>query len=239
MIDLHCHIIPQVDDGANSLKESVKMAEKAVKDGISHILCTPHHNHHFNNPKDKVIELVKNLQQELDDRAIPLYLFEGQEVRIYRFLLDEIKNDKILFADVTDRHLMLEFPTSEVPAYAEDMLIQMIEQEGIKPVIVHPERYNWVHHNQNVLQHFLNLGCLAQLTAPSLVGSYGIKIKHFAHQLIQDNLVHMIASDAHGLKTRNFYLKEAFDIVRKKYGQEKVDYFQNVARAVINGDDVI
>jgi protein-tyrosine phosphatase len=133
---------------------------------------------------------------------------------------------------------MLEFPTSEVPVHAKDMLAQMIEQ-GITPVLVHPERYNWVHYDYDVFLRFLSMGCLAQLTAPSLIGSYGMKIKHFAHQLIQDNLVHMIASDAHGLKTRDFYLKEAFDIVRKKYGQEKVDYFQNVARAVINGDDVI
>jgi protein-tyrosine phosphatase len=235
MIDLHCHIIPQVDDGAKSLKESIKMAEEAVKSGISHILCTPHHNHRFNNPKNEVIKLVKKLQQELDKRTIPLRLFEGQEVKIHRLLMNEIENNKILFADVKDKYLILEFPTTEIPAYAEMLLIQMIEKE-ITPIIVHPERYIWAYNNYDLLFRFLNMGCLAQLTAPSLVGDYGVKIKKQAHKLIQNNLVHMLASDAHGLKTRNFYLKEAFYIIKKKYGQEKVDYFQNVARAIINGD---
>jgi len=238
MIDLHCHIIPHIDDGAKSLKESIQMAKKAVEDGVTHILCTSHYNYHFNNPKDKVIELVKDLQQELDKRSILLRLFEGQEVRISDLLLDEIENDKILFADVTDRYLMLEFPTLEVPVYVESMLAQLTHR-GIVPVIVHPERYTWAHRDHDVFLRFLNMGCLAQLTAPSLVGSYGSKIKHFAHQLIQDDLVRMVASDAHGLKTRNFYLKEAFGIIQQKYGQAKVEYFQNVARAVINGDDVI
>ncbi|MDR0690929.1 MAG: tyrosine protein phosphatase [Streptococcaceae bacterium] len=238
MIDLHCHIIPQIDDGAKDLKESILMAEKAVEDGITHILCTPHYNHHFDNSKDKVIELVKNLQQELDKRNVLLQLFEGQEVRISNLLLDEIENDKVLFADITDRYLMLELPSLKLPAYTENILAQLIHH-GIVPVIVHPERYAWAHHDHDVFLKFLSMGCLAQLTAPSLVGSYGVKIKHFAHQLIQDNLVHMVASDAHGLKTRNFYLKEAFDIIQQKYGQAKVNYFQNVARAVINGDEVI
>ncbi|MDR1521494.1 MAG: tyrosine protein phosphatase [Streptococcaceae bacterium] len=235
MIDLHCHILHSVDDGAKSLKESIKMAKKAVKSGITHILCTPHHNHRFDNPKDKVIKLVKNLQQELDKCKVPLRLLEGQEVKIHRFLMNEIENNKILFADVTNKYLILEFPTTEAPAYIETLLIEMIEKKII-PVIVHPERYIWAYHNHDLFLRFLNMGCLAQLTAPSLVGNYGSKIKKQACKLIQNNLVHMVASDAHGVKTRNFYLKEAFNIIEKKYGQEKVDYFKNVARAVINGD---
>jgi protein-tyrosine phosphatase len=134
-----------------------------------------------------------------------------------------------------DKYLILEFPKLEAPVYAEIMLMEMIEQKII-PVIVHPERYIWAYNNHDLFLRFLKYGCLAQLTAPSIVGNYGIKIKNFAHKLIKNNLVHIVASDAHGLKTRNFYLKEAFNIIQKKYGQEKVAYFQNVARAIINGD---
>ena len=83
MIDLHCHILPGVDDGAENIEASIAMAEQAVSQGITHILCTPHHNNgKYTNPKSEVISLVASLQAELDKRKLPLTVLEGQEVRI-------------------------------------------------------------------------------------------------------------------------------------------------------------
>ncbi|MDR0920963.1 MAG: tyrosine protein phosphatase [Lactobacillales bacterium] len=237
MIDLHCHILPGVDDGAQTLDDSLKMAKKAAKDGITHILCTPHHNMKYSNPKEKVLVAVSDLQKELDEENIPITLFEGQEVRIHHQLMDEIDSDVILFADVNDRYLMLEFPTAHIPEYTDKMLSDMLER-GIVPVIVHPERYTEIQENPNLLVNYLNMGCLAQVTAPSVVGKYGSKVKKLSHLLIKNNLVQMVASDAHRLGDRNFYLKEAFKVIEKKYGDEKTQYFTDVARSVINGDDI-
>lgn len=96
MIDLHCHILPNVDDGAGNMETSLAMAKEAVTQGITHILCTPHHNNgRYENSKATVIPAVALLQAELDKQQIDLTLFEGQEVRITGDLLQEIKDDQI------------------------------------------------------------------------------------------------------------------------------------------------
>lgn len=238
MIDLHCHILPGVDDGAQTLKDSIKMAKKAVNDGITHILCTPHHNSKYENPKQKVLVQVAALQAELTKRNIPLTLYEGQEVRIFEHLMTEILQDDILFADVTDRYLMLELPTDHLPDYADDLIQQLVNQ-NMTPILVHPERYQFFLANPSLLEKYLKMGCLAQVTAPSIVGIYGKKIQKLAHYFIKHSMVQMIASDAHSLDNRDFYLAEAYQLIRKKYGEGKLEYYDRVARDVINGDNII
>ncbi|HGL5698543.1 CpsB/CapC family capsule biosynthesis tyrosine phosphatase, partial [Enterococcus faecalis] len=103
MIDLHCHILPGIDDGAENLEASIAMAEKAIQQGITHILCTPHHNNgKYSNEKSQVISLVASLQAELEKRQLPLTLLEGQEVRITGTLIEDIHRDEILFTDLDD-----------------------------------------------------------------------------------------------------------------------------------------
>lgn len=237
MIDLHCHILPGVDDGAQSLNDSIKMAKKAVKDGITHILCTPHHNATYENPKKKVLLQVAELQEELNKRKIPLTLFEAQEVRIFEQLITEINQGDILFADVTDRYLMLELPTDNIPDYTNRLIQQLIDK-GVTPIIVHPERYKAFQTNPSLLEAYLKMGCLAQLTAPSIVGKYGKKIQKLAHYFIKHNMIQMLGSDAHGIDRRNFYLLEAYQLIKKKYGEEKIAYYDRIARDVINGNRI-
>lgn len=98
MIDLHSHILPGVDDGAQTLEDSLEMAKKAISQGITHLMCTPHHNNgKYNNPADKIIRDVAALQSELDQRGLELTLLEGQEVRMTELLLTAIKREEILF----------------------------------------------------------------------------------------------------------------------------------------------
>lgn len=140
MIDLHCHILAGIDDGAESMDASLAMAREAVDQGITHILCTPHHNNgRYDNPKATVISTVALLQAELDQRNLPLTLLEGQEVRITGELLEEIRRDQILFTDLSDVYLLIEFPTMDVPAYTEELFFEL-RALGKVPVIVHPER---------------------------------------------------------------------------------------------------
>jgi len=120
MIDLHCHILPGLDDGPENLQESIDMVEKAISQGITHILCTPHHNNgRYENPKESVIHSVSQLQEELDQRNLSLTLLEGQEVRITGELITEIKQDQILFTDLDDTYILIELPTMDIPAYTE------------------------------------------------------------------------------------------------------------------------
>lgn len=124
MIDLHCHILPGIDDGAETLEASIAMAEKAISQGITHILCTPHHNNgKYRNEKSEVISLVSFLQSEFDKRQLPITLLEGQEVRITGDLIEDIRRDEILFTDLDDTYLLIEFPTLEVPLYTEQLFL--------------------------------------------------------------------------------------------------------------------
>jgi protein-tyrosine phosphatase len=238
MIDLHCHILPGIDDGAETLEASIAMAEKAISQGITHILCTPHHNNgKYINEKSKVIAHVASLQKELDERQLPLTLLEGQEVRITGDLMEAIYRNEILFTDLGDTYLLIEFPTFEVPLYAKRLFFDLI-QLGITPVIVHPERNADFRKDPNRLLPFLVMGCLAQLTAPSYMGVFGKSIQKTAKIMVKHNLVQMAASDAHGIYKRTFYLKECYEQIAKDFGQEKAESMKQAAKDLANGDEV-
>lgn len=238
MIDLHCHILPGVDDGAENIEASIAMAEQAVSQGITHILCTPHHNNgKYTNLKSEVISLVASLQAELDKRNLPLTVLEGQEVRITGDLIEDIRNDKILFTDLEDTYILIEFPTMEVPSYTEQVFFELL-QMGKIPVIVHPERNAHFRKDPNNLIPFLDMGCLAQLTAPSYVGVFGKDIQKTAKIMVENNLVQLVSSDAHGIKRRPFKLKEAYNQIERDFGSEKVSMLQYVAKDLLNGDRV-
>lgn len=238
MIDLHCHILPGIDDGAKTLEDSLDMARKAISQGITHLMCTPHHNNgKYFNPADQVIEKVAVLQQELDDCNLGLTLLEGQEVRITGTLLEDIARGEILFTDLDDTYILIEFPTGEVPAYTKQLFFNLLSQ-GHTPVIVHPERNAVFRKNPNDLIPFLEMGVLTQLTAPSIVGVFGKEIQKTAKQMLKHNMLYMVASDAHNLRHRNFYLKEAYEEIKKEQGQSTVVAMQQMTKALVNGDPV-
>lgn len=234
MIDLHCHILPNVDDGAEDIETSVTMAKRAIEQGITHILCTPHHdNGRYQNSKATVITAVALLQKELNKQHCNLTLLEGQEVHITGELLQAIDKDQILFTDLTDTYLLIELPTMDVPVYTEQLFFEL-RARGKVPVIVHPERNAKFREDPNRLIPYLEMGCLAQLTAPSIVGSFGKSIQKTAKKMVKHNLVQMVASDAHGVNKRPFYLKEAYELI----GKEKAHLMQQVAKDLVNGDQV-
>lgn len=234
MIDLHCHILPGLDDGARNVADSIEMARKAANDGITQILCTPHHNRKYRNPKNRIVLAVEQLQKELDKEKIPIKLLVGQEVRIHGELLKEIEEDKIVFIDSNHTYVLLEFPVKEIPLYAEKLIESLIEKKHI-PIIVHPECNLEFQRDVNKLVRFLDMGILAQMTAPSIVGRYGKKVQKTADKMLKHRMVQMVASDAHRLEMRNFYLKEAYAYVDEHYGTNRVSEMKQVAKDVTKG----
>lgn len=238
MIDLHCHILPGIDDGAKTIDDSLDMARMAVKQGITHILCTPHHNNgKYDNPASQVITQVAGLQEELDQRNIPLTLYEGQEVRISGDIVEQIQKADILFADLANRYILIEFPSNDIPAYTEPLFFKLLEAGHI-PVIVHPERNSRFIEEPNRLLPFLEMGVLTQLTAPSYVGVFGKQIERTAKQMVAHNMVYMMASDAHNIEKRGFFMEKAFKAIEKDMGREHVEAMQQMAKDILNGDDV-
>lgn len=238
MLDLHCHILPGIDDGARSWEDSLLLAEAAVQEGITHLLATPHHlNGKYENKKESVLRLTSELQEKLNENQINLSVFPSQEVRISGEILSGIENDEILFPDEMGRYLLVEFPTMSIPHFTQQLFFQL-EQKGITPIIVHPERNQVIIEDPNTLLEFVERGALAQVTASSYVGVFGKEIAQLSKQLVEADLVHILSSDAHNTRGRSFHMREAFVKLEYDFGKAKTEAFHQNAKDIMNGEVV-
>ncbi|MBI0577964.1 tyrosine protein phosphatase [Neobacillus cucumis] len=237
MVDLHCHILPGVDDGAKDLSQSIKMAKKAVEQGIHFIVATPHHlTSRYENPKKEILQHVEQLNQALKQENINLTVLPGQETRIYGELLEGYELGEILPINNT-QYVLVEFSSGHVPRYTERLFYDL-QVKGLIPVIVHPERNQEIIEQPEILYQLVKKGALSQVTASSITGDFGKKIKNFSLQLIEANLTHFIASDAHNTVNRTFKVREAFDLVQAKYGNDMVYLLEDNAELAIEGQHV-
>lgn len=236
IVDLHCHILPGVDDGSPDLEHSLNLAKDAVKDGVTHILATPHHldNEYVNHAQD-IVKAAADFQKQLDANGINLRVFPGQEVHINGDLPQ--KYDDLLGIDANKRYMLLEFPHGNVPGYAKRLIFDL-KKKGITPVICHPERNHEIQENLDLLYDFISDGALAQITATSYVGGFGSHVAEISKKLVEHNLVQIVASDAHTLKGRKFVLSEALNQIAEDFGEKKAMQFEKNAEALINGQRV-
>jgi protein-tyrosine phosphatase len=237
MIDLHCHILPGVDDGAQSLSDSLNMARKALEQGIHTIVATPHHlNNSYENPKRLILARVEELNQLLQKEQIDVKILPGQEVRVHGEMIEGYAAGEILTVNHTP-YVLVEFPSNHVPRYTEKLFYDL-QVNGLIPVIVHPERNQEIIERSDLLYQLVKKGALTQITAASVCGDFGKKIKNFSLQLIEANLTHFLASDAHNLTKRTFKMREAYDVMEQKYGSEMVYYFDENAHLVVEGKPI-
>jgi protein-tyrosine phosphatase len=226
MIDIHCHILSDSDDGPKSFAECLAMVDAAVSAGVSHIIATPHHmNGAYENPKKRILERVSDLNQYLLKEKVPLTICPGQELRIHREIFQSLEKDEILTIDNKGLYLLLELPSNEIPIYTQEVVYEL-QLKGIIPIIVHPERNRECIKDPNRLVELVKEGALTQLTAGSVLGQFGNKIKSFSEKMIEHQLAHFISSDAHNIDSRGFILKEAYEAIADKFGQNQTDYFR-------------
>lgn len=237
MVDIHCHILPGIDDGAKNLKDSIIMAKHAVSEGIHTIIATPHFNQSYDNRKPLIETKVIELNQALKEENIDVEILVGQEPRIYGEILSDYENNKIQTLN-NSQYLFIEFPSSQVPRYTEKLLFD-IQMKGLTPIIVHPERNAELMERPEKLYELVQKGALTQVTASSLCGYFGKKIKTFSEQLIEANLTHFIASDAHNVGNRSFKMNEAFESIEKNYGIDYVYLFKENAELLVEGKNII
>ncbi|WP_147802798.1 tyrosine-protein phosphatase [Alkalicoccus halolimnae] len=238
MIDLHSHILPGLDDGAPDEEEMLAMARTAVEEGITKLMATPHHqNGSYNNPASVIRRQVKKANARLKEQRIPLEILPGQEVRIYGEMLEDLGEGDVLTLNGSN-YLFVEFPSSQVPRYAKQLFYDL-QLEGYKPVIVHPERNQVFVEKPRMLYDFVQNGALTQVTAGSVTGAFGRKIKHFSLEMIRANLTHIVASDAHNTTSRPFHLKEAYEVIEGEFDSKRAAFFQANAEKIIANDPVI
>lgn len=220
MIDTHLHILPGVDDGPETMEESVALASVLVQEGIHAAVATPHYNDQFlQRSAAEIKERVNELQRVLDRQGILLRLFAGHEVLIKPGLVDDILAGRVATLNGS-RYLLLELWNSNWLADTERVIFEL-RAAGITPVLAHPERYRVFQKELDLLKSLLRQGVLVQITASSLLGMQGRTARRTAEKLLKNGLVHFIASDAHGLYSRPSAIAESLRQVAKLVGQVK------------------
>ena len=213
MIDLHCHILPQFDDGAKDLNESLEMAILAHKSQIDTIVATPHCNvpgAPNNYYDDHYRETFSQLKNALAENDIPIKLLQGMEVFVTYDLPNLIKNEKVIPIN-NSRYILCEFGFSEEPEFIE-LMIERIKELGLIPVIAHPERYDIVKYNIEFAKVMVDIGAILQVNKGSFKGAFGRGAQECANELLRENLISVIASDAHYSSFRTPYM---LDVAQK------------------------
>jgi len=204
MIDLHNHLLPGIDDGAPDLETSLALARMAVRDGITHLVCTPHiHPGRYDNTPASIAAAKAQLVAGLQAANIPLQIGTAAEVRFGMELMVGIAGNQIPFLGQWKGKnvLLLEFPHGEIPFGAE-RLTGWLLQRDIIPMIAHPERNKGLLRTPSKLKPFLEQGCLLQVTAASVAGGFGPAAEQLAHDLLEEGVVTILATDAHNQQHR-------------------------------------
>jgi protein-tyrosine phosphatase len=220
MYDLHCHLLPGIDDGARTMHEALALARVAVADGITHMVCTPHIlPGRWDNTSSSIDLATKALRAALADAGLALRLGMAAEVRFSFELLAELDAGRIpcLGEYEGERVLLLEFPHEDIPFGAE-RLVTRLRRMGVRPLLAHPERNAALLRDPNRIQPLLARGCLLQLTAGSITGLFGPGCRRLAERWLQDDVVFVVASDAHHVTLRPPVLSEARALVITHYG---------------------
>lgn len=217
MIDLHTHILPGVDDGADDLETALAMGRFAQEEGITAVAATPHFHAvlHWGQVKAKVRELQSHFAQA----QIGVELVAGAELLLDPSLLDLASPEIPTYGD-QGKYCLLELPMHQVPLYTDEVLFHF-QAQGLTPIIAHPERYSPVIQDPNTILTWLERGCLVQLNAGSLLGRFGSHVQAVAEILLTHNMVQVVASDAHGFNRRRLNLPLAYPRLVELVGEEQ------------------
>lgn len=220
MIDLHCHLLPGVDDGPQSVNEAIALVQQAVANGITHAVVTPHiHPTRYPNTLSTLRKKFEAFQTILTIKKIPIHLRLGGELRVEPESLDLLLADEVPFLGTVGgyRIVLLEFPHQTIPV-GSDRFVRKLFDLGIRPLIAHPERNRSVIDKPERIRPFVEMGCWLQITAASLTGGFGQKAKETAEYLLQQEWVWLIATDAHNLEHRPPLMREGANALVQKVG---------------------
>lgn len=232
MIDIHTHILPGVDDGAQSEFEALIMAQAAVREGITDLIATPHHaNGSYSNPGAEVVKAVEAFNGRLKREGIPLTVHTGQEIRVHDELLDSWSRGDLLPL-AGSSYVLIELPGSKIPRGLFDLLHEFSVM-GLKSVIAHPERNVEIIRKPEIMQELIEYGAYSQITTHSLLGAFGPQAQRCAWILCRRGLAHLISSDAHHVTRRGFRLAETYDRIRAEFGAARVEFYQNNAAMLL------
>lgn len=218
MIDLHCHILPGIDDGAKDLSISVEMARMAVADGITTTVCTPHITPGiYNNEAGIIHEKIALLQNALIENQVHLELLMGADIHIAPDLAERL-SEGVYPSIAGTRYFLFEPPHHVVPPRIVELTRRLLDK-GFIPVLTHPERLSWIDGHYDIITKLDEAGAAVQITAAAITGRFGKKPQYWAERLLDEGRVDIIASDGHNLTGRPPVMSQARDVVSKRLGE--------------------
>ncbi len=239
-IDLHAHILPGLDDGPQTLQESLQMAAMAVKQGIQIIAATPHVVEGiYENEKSNILENVRKFQAVLLKENIPLKIIPGAEIHISSHIFTLFKNKELLTINNAGKYILLELPHFQpIPPYLENLVFQL-SLEGIRTIIAHPERIISVQKNPNILIPLIAQGVLLQCTLTSISGHFGEETCKTVEVLLKSSMVHFLASDMHNTGGRLNLIQESLRRIEGLVGKENAkNMISHVPEMILEGRDL-
>ena len=219
MIDIHHHLLWGLDDGSRSVENSIAMARIAAADGITHIVCTPHANEQYVYEQAVTTEKIATLQRELEEAGIAVKLGRGCDFHMSYENIQEAKADPTRFSINGLGYLLIELPDYGISQALTETLYEL-RLAGLTPILTHPERNTTLQADQRRMIEWLQGGLLIQVTAGSVLGHMGKVAQRVAHQLLANRWVHFLATDAHNVTSRPPKMREAYELIVQKYGQE-------------------
>lgn len=242
MIDIHCHVLPEVDDGADSVRTALYMLEQAYESGTHCIVMTPHCNvpglfRNFNDG-EKIRRRMDAFEEIVKDEGIPIQLIHGMEVYGNADTRDHLRDGRYITLNNT-KNLLIEFPFHGEAEFVTDILEDVL-MEGYIPVIAHPERYSYVQENPGLLDQWIRMGCVTQVNKGSILGRFGKRVEACSWYLLERGMVAAVASDAHHYRMRTTVMDEVAHVLEDAYDLEYAKHLlhSNPAR-ILQGEDVL
>ena len=222
MIDLHCHLLPGIDDGAADLSVSLAMAKESATQGVEVIACTPHILPGlYHNTGPAIREATQNLQNILDEEGIPLQLVAGADAHMTPDFVPGLHSGHIL-ALADSRYVLVEPPHHTAPPQMEEFFFSLT-LAGYVPILTHPERLSWVPSRYETIKKLFHAGVWMQITAGSFTGAFGRNALYWAQRMLDEGYVHLIASDAHDAVRRRPDLAAGRECVAKRVGADEAE----------------
>ena len=238
MIDIHHHLLPGLDDGPRDMETSVKMVETAARDGITHIVCTPHANDRFQYSREKNQALLDELRARLaqvDGLNEKITLGLGCDFHMSYDNIQDALDHPGRYSINGRKYLLIEFPDTAIAESTTDSLYELIVSKQ-RPIITHPERNPVLQRHPERLAAWVREGALVQITASSFTGRFGKTAQGCAERFMKRNWVHFLATDAHNLESRAPVMSTGFEYVKKHFGAETAERLcVSNPRAVFDG----
>jgi protein-tyrosine phosphatase len=238
VIDLHCHMLPGLDDGPRDFTVSLEMARIAVAEGISTVVCTPHILPTvYDNTGTNIRAAVNRFEAELARAKVPLRVLPGADVHIAPNLVEDLHRGRVLsIAD--SRYILLEAPHHIFSPALRDCIFSLMAA-GYVPILTHPERLAWIGQYYELLQELATAGTLVQITCGSLIGHFGRRAQHWSLRMLDEGFVDVIATDAHDTEGRPPRMKEALQVVvDHRGGDEANKMVSERPRAILDNLDL-